>query len=122
MCHTRAVRLAVLAVLGLVALFPAALDAAAPRPSLRIVDRDPLTLTGRTFRAHELVRVSVQSGKSKTLTRKVRADAAGRFRIAVAGVKLDRCSGDLEVTAAGGRGSSVSFSLRRLDCNDRADD
>lgn len=122
MCHIRAMRVVALAALGVIALLPAALDAATPRPSLRIVARDPLTLTGRSFRAAELVRVSVQSGKRGTLVRKVRADAAGRFRIAVDGVKLDRCSGDLEVTAAGALGSSVTFSLRRLDCNDRADD
>lgn len=111
----------VIVLIACATLLPASLDAAAVRPSLRIVERDPLTLVGRAFRAEELVRVTVRSGATTTRIRKARADGTGKFTLAFAGVRLDRCSGDLEVTASGARGSKATFTLRRLDCADRAD-
>ena len=99
-------------------LVPASLEAASVRPSLRIVDRDPLTFGGRAFQADELVSVSVRSGAAKARIRKARADGTGRFTLAFAGMRLDRCSGSLEVIATGRRGSKVSFVLNKIDCGE----
>lgn len=82
--------------------------------SLRIVERDPLTLSGRAFRADEHVTVVVESGAGKAHIRKVRAGDDGCFLLAFPGLALSRSSGDLEVTATGARGSQAAFSLRRL--------
>ena len=97
-------------------LLPASLEAATARPSLRIVDRDPLTFGGRAFHADELVSVTVRSGATKARVRKARTDGTGRFILAFAGLRLDRCSGSLEVIATGRRGSKASFVLNRINC------
>lgn len=112
----------VTAALGLALLLAAASEGAGDRPALRIVATDPLTLAGRSFRAGEVVKVIVEPQLRAPRTAKARATAAGAFRLAFAGVTVDRCSGDLDVTAVGSKGSRVSFSLRRLLCGGRLDD
>lgn len=116
----RTLGLATLAV-GLAALLPGSLDAAGARPALRIVDTDPLTLSGRAFRAHELVRLVVEPEPGEARVRKVRVNDTGRFTLSFQGLRLNRCSGSLEVTATGSKGSKVSFTLNQLHCGDRAD-
>ena len=114
-------RTSAIALLACATLLPASLDAAVPRAALRIIERDPLTLAGKAFQADEAVRVTVRSGARTPRVRQARADGSGAFRLTFAGMRLDRCSGDLEVTAFGRRGSKVTFALRRLDCGGAAD-
>ena len=92
---------------------------AAGKPALRIVDRDPLAVAGRRFQAGERVRLAVVSGDRKHVV-KTRAKADGTFVVRVAGVRLDRCSGALAVSAVGAAGSRASFTLERLHCADGA--
>ena len=109
------------ATLGLVVLLPGSIDAAADRPALKIVDRDPLTLGGRFFQPDETVRIVVTPELQKPRIAKAQASEAGVFRHAFRGVRLDRCSGGLEVAVVGSKGSRVSFVLRKPHCGGGAD-
>jgi hypothetical protein len=79
---------------------------------LRVVDRDPLTIQGRAFKARERVRVvaSVQESAqtmasgSEIARKTVRATATGSFRVVFSEMSVDRCS-LVRVTSVGARGS-----------------
>jgi hypothetical protein len=114
---TAATAIALLAAGSLQGARPA--ERAAGKPALRIVDRDPLAIAGRRFHADERVRLTVVSGDRKHVV-KTRAMADGTFVVRVAGVRLDRCSGALAVSAVGAAGSRASFKLERLHCADAA--
>jgi hypothetical protein len=81
------------------------------KASLRLVDRDPLTVHGQWFGRAERVRVTASAPDSASTTaaspvlrRTVRATATGSFRVVFAGTFFDRCS-SLRVAAVGGQGS-----------------
>jgi hypothetical protein len=79
---------------------------------LRLVDREPLTVQGRAFKAREQVRVVAsvpESGKtlaagSDIVRRTVRATVTGSFRVVFSEITVDRCS-LVRVTSVGARGS-----------------
>ena len=79
---------------------------------LRLVDRDPLTVQGRSFKPRERVRLAasvpdsaqtVASG-AEIVRKTVRATATGSFRVAFSEITVDRCS-LVRVTSVGARGS-----------------
>jgi hypothetical protein len=82
-------------------------------PALRLVDREPITLTGVRFRGRELVRVEV-SADGGAATRRVRSTAAGAFTARFAQT-LDRCGG-LYAHAVGSRGSRAKLKLPQPLC------
>ncbi|HEU5491486.1 MAG TPA: hypothetical protein VFU84_11890 [Gaiellaceae bacterium] len=85
------------------------------KPRVRVLDPAPLTLRGLEFAPSESVRLVVRMGE-RTVVRKLRATPAGAFTSSYARLRYDRCSGSLEVTATGGRGSRVYWELVPLDC------
>jgi hypothetical protein len=82
------------------------------RAYLRLVDRDPLTVQGRGFKARERVRVvasvpaadQTMASGSQIVRKTVRATATGSFRVAFSEITVDRCS-LVRVTSVGARGS-----------------
>ena len=102
--------------LGLVAVLTATAEPA-PAATLRITDRDPLTIVGRHFKPDERVRLVVTLNR-ETRTHKVRAGSSGTFQRAFEGFKWRRCGGTLKVQATGSRGSRAGFTLVGLACPD----
>jgi hypothetical protein len=97
--------------LGLIALLApcAALGISRSAPSLTLVDRAPLTVTGAHFRSRELVRVTalVEDG---TAVRSVRAGKRGGFTARFPGLTVGRC-GAFRVVAKGATGTRAILKL-----------
>jgi hypothetical protein len=83
------------------------------RPVLRLVDKQPVTLNGLAFKAHERVRVTIKSDEFRR-TRTVRATRRGAFAVEF-DVRLGRCSG-LFATASGSLGSRAAHKLPQPQC------
>jgi hypothetical protein len=83
-------------------------------PALRLLDRQPLTLRGKSFLPRELVRVTVTTDGKSTVKR-IRATATGTFTANFVAVELDRCSGAL-VVASGLRGSQARLKVAQPAC------
>jgi hypothetical protein len=88
---------------------------AAPAATVRIADRDPLTLKGRHFKAGERVRLVVKL-KRATRKHKLHASASGTFESVFADLAWKRCNGNLTVEATGSRGSHVEYTVLALHC------
>jgi hypothetical protein len=110
--------LAAIAVLLFVVGEAQARSDAAPR--VRLLDPAPLTLRGSEFEPAEYVRLVVRLG-DRTVVRKFRATSAGAFTSIFPAMRYDRCTGSLEVTATGRKGSRVSWELIPLECPDTRD-
>jgi hypothetical protein len=85
----------------------------AGKPTLRLLDKQPVKLRGGSFRARERVRVTISSDEFRR-ARTVRATLRGSFT-AQFDVNLDRCMG-LIATANGGNGSRATYKLPQLLC------
>jgi hypothetical protein len=72
-------------------------------PSLRLVDRAPLTVRGANFKARELVRVTA-SVEEATATRSVRTGPGGGFTVRFLTLGAGRCE-SLHVVARGATGT-----------------
>jgi hypothetical protein len=85
---------------------------AAPRPpaTIRLVDRDPVTIAGTHFRSHERVKVTINAGGVQH-TRRVIASAAGTFRAKFVDVSATSCG--LYAGAVGSRGARATLSPPR---------
>jgi hypothetical protein len=75
----------------------------------------PLVLRGTNFASAERVRVTVSAGRQ--LTKRVTADATGRFVVRFA-TSFDRCQG-LSALAVGDRGSRAGLKTAELLCPPR---
>jgi len=86
---------------------------AAPRlaPTLRIVQRDPLVITGQHFRSRELVTVTVVA--KHTWIRARRATLQGTWRMRLDGVFVSHCDA-VFVTAVGRSGSRARLKFPQL--------
>jgi hypothetical protein len=107
----------VVVILGVLALGCSSVSTeAASRATLRVTDSSPLTVRGTSFKARERVRVSFTL-ETRTVVRRVRATAGGRFT-ASAGedVRVDRCGDFFLVVAVGNRGSRASLKAPLPDC------
>lgn len=82
-------------------------------PALRLLDRQPVVLRGKSFLPRELVKVTVTTDGQRTVKR-VRAGATGVFT-ATFTFALDRCSSAV-VTAAGLRGSETTLKVPQPAC------
>jgi hypothetical protein len=81
------------------------------KPTVRIVELQPLYVRGSGFRALEHIRVTA---KAKTVqTRTVRAKADGSFAAELPAVALPSCGGGVLVTARGQDGQ-VAWAARKL--------
>jgi hypothetical protein len=109
------------AIVGLLCAVGTAYAQGDAKPRVRLLDPAPLTLRGLDFAPSEYVRVVVRMG-ARDVVRKLRATEDGAFTSRYPAMRLDRCSGSLEVTATGRRGSRVSWELSPLDCPNRQDD
>jgi hypothetical protein len=83
-------------------------------PALRLLDRQPLVLRGKSFLPRELVRVTVTTDGQRSVKR-IRASVTGVFTATFPAVALDRCEGVLAV-AAGLRGSQARLKLPAPAC------
>jgi hypothetical protein len=87
-------------------------SAVARHPRLALASAQPLTISGRRFRAHERVSLVLHQPSGAT-RRRARAGRHGAFRKVFAGVTADRCSG-FWVSATGSAGSRAMLVRRAL--------
>jgi hypothetical protein len=80
----------------------------AQKASLRIVDRDPLTLRGDNFKARERVRINLSAPLSER--RVTRASATGSFRATFLEISAARCD-SVRAVAVGGAGSQATVKI-----------
>jgi hypothetical protein len=107
---------------ALVATLLGALAASGPasgvasKPTLRLLDRQPVTVRGVGFRHRERMRVTVVAGRAYLRT--VRTSAVGTFTARFAGVSFsfDRCGNGWTVTARGTGGDSATLTLPQPEC------
>lgn len=78
------------------------------KANLRLVDRDPLTVQARGFKARERVRVT--ASVPQTLRKTIRATATGSFRVVFSEVSVDRCN-LVRVVAIGAQGSRADLKM-----------
>ena len=84
-------------------------------PQLGLKSAQPLTVSGKHFRAHERVRLVLHQPSGAT-RRRARAGRHGAFRKAFTGVTVERCSG-FWVSAKGSAGSRAMLVRRaQLEC------
>ncbi len=76
------------------------------KASLRLTDRQPLSVQGRYFLSRERVRVRVSGEVSAS--RIVRANSAGSFGVRFDDLAVGRCD-LIRVVAVGGRGSQATL-------------
>jgi hypothetical protein len=99
---------------GLVLAVPAM--AGAPAPALRLVAKDPLTVRGAHFKAHERVRVTAYVAAAK-YSKRVRATTVGAFKVSFdVPTAFDPCVESLRITAVGARGSDAALKLPQRAC------
>ncbi len=84
------------------------------RPTLRLVDMQPLAIGGSSFAPAERVRLRVSTGGA-TMLRTVSANGSGRLA-ATFELAWDRCSGDLVASATGSSGSRAMLKRSQLQC------
>jgi hypothetical protein len=95
-----------------------AAGAASSEPRLSLAQYQPLTLRGHGFEPSELVRVSAKLNARAPVKTRVRAGAGGGFTAPLGTLRLGRCGNELTVSAVGGRGSRVGWTLTQRDCQD----
>lgn len=95
-----------------------AAGATSSEPRLSLAQYQPLTLRGQGFEPHELVRVSARLNARAPVKAGFRAGAQGGFMAPLKTLRLGRCGNELSVSAVGGRGSRVSWTLTQRDCQD----
>jgi len=94
----------------------ASIQAAIPRPALRLMDANPVTVRGTSFKPRELIRVTFTVGVRK-IVRSVRATRIGRFTSSAGEeVSFDRCGDFFRVIAVGSRGSRASLKYPQPEC------
>jgi hypothetical protein len=81
------------------------------KAALRLVDRDPLTVTGNGFRSRERVRVvatlmEATADEPESTRRVVRASTTGSFRVVFSEITVDRCN-SVRVVAIRSSGGEV---------------
>lgn len=92
--------------------------AAPARPAVKIGQLQPLVLRGQAFKSTEAVRLSVRLNDRVPVKLRLRANAQGGFVATLRQHRLGRCGNELTVSAVGGQGSRVAWTLRQLDCDD----
>jgi hypothetical protein len=80
-------------------------------PSLRLLNRAPITVQGLHFRARTPVRITVLAASAHVL--KLRTSLAGGFIARFTGVSADRCSA-LTIEAVATRGGGAVLKLKPL--------
>jgi hypothetical protein len=85
-------------------------DRTSAQPALRLVDRAPVTVQGRHFRALERVKVTLYKETAAVRTRRAKASRAGVFTAALPEVRIDRCD-TIMIRAVGSGGSLAQLKL-----------
>ena len=106
------VSVSVLLALATLGLARDATGTTAHHPRLALAGAQPLTVSGRHFRAHERVSLVLHQASGVT-RRRARAGRDGGFRKVFTGVTTDRCSG-FQLTAKGSAGSRATLLHRAL--------
>lgn len=103
----------VLAVGGRAAAQPRSTDS---RAHLVLAGRSPLKIRGAGFHRRERVRIVARFGAGARMTRRVRADRAGRIAVTFPGGSSPPC-GHLRVSATGSLGSRARIAgIKMPDC------
>jgi hypothetical protein len=104
------VSVSVLVALAALGLARDATGTAVHHPRLALTEVQPLTVSGKHFRAHERVSLVLHQ-PSGTTRRRARAGRHGAFRKVFTGVMVDRCSG-FWMSAKGSAGSRAMLVRR----------
>jgi hypothetical protein len=91
--------------------------AAAPRPRLTLVRRDPVTVAGAHFRPLGLVRVTIYVDPA--VTRAATATRSGTFRLSFGHLDVGACGGAAQVLAVGAHGQQAAAAIPRGSCMTR---
>jgi hypothetical protein len=83
-------------------------------PSLRQVKATALVL-GAHFKPHELVGVTLRSGKTK-LVRSVHATNGGKFTVDFPALQQVKCIGTISLVAIGAKGDRATFTITSSSC------
>jgi len=102
-------RMVPLAVLVVVLAPSAALGVTERTPSLKLLDRAPLTIAGAGFTSREVVQVTATTDDG-TVTRSLRANASGAFTMRFLALSAGRCEA-LRVVARGPSGPRAFLKL-----------
>jgi len=93
-----------------------AVGAQSARPALRLLDRTPVTVTGREFAPHETVRVRL-AAQGRTWTRRAVASATGTFRTGFT-ISLARCASfSLQAFGSAGSRARLFVTAPQPDCS-----
>jgi len=93
----------------------ATISGSSTKPTLRLAAKTPVTLRGLSFKARELVLITVRVDKTTAATRRVRATSTGSFAVTFAGISAnDPCA--LDAVASGSRGSRAALKLPERMC------
>jgi hypothetical protein len=86
------------------------------RPTLRLLDRQPVEVHGAGFYRRERVRVTLVA--ARPYVRTVRSSATGTFNAAFADVSFpfDRCGNGWTLVARGARGDAATLKLPQPEC------
>lgn len=87
-------------------------DTSSKRPTLRLVDFEPLTVRGHNFKSGERVKLLVSARSVQRLAAK--ASARGEFTVELS-ARADRCTA-VVVQAFGNRGSRAMVDMTTPDC------
>jgi hypothetical protein len=90
--------------------FGGSASASATRPVLRLVSYAPVSVRGVHFEPRERVRVVLSGTQSER--HRVRATAAGTFRVSFTSTTDDPCSAAFTIRAVGTRGSFALLKVR----------
>jgi hypothetical protein len=87
-------------------------SAASPHATLSLTGTHPVSVSGRHFRPHERVRVTLTPDRR---VRPVTASAAGTFTVSLGTPPSGPCGG-FDVVAVGNRGSRAALPMMHPDC------
>jgi hypothetical protein len=91
-------------------------SAGTTKATLRIVDQTPLTVRGTGFHVEQSVRLNVSQSGSTLVRRTVRTGLRGGFTVRLVAPTLQRCGGDVAITARDASGRIAVAKLPMPDC------
>ena len=91
-------------------------SAGTTKATLRIVDQTPLTVRGTGFHVEQSVRLLVTQSGSTLVRRTVRTGSLGGFTVSLTATTLQRCGGDVAITARDASGRFAAAKVPMPDC------
>ena len=91
-------------------------SAGTTKATLRVVDQSPLTVRGARFHVEQSVRLVVSQDGHTLVRRTVRSGSLGGFTTRFTSATVQRCGGDVAITARDASGRLAATKLPVPDC------